>query len=472
MNRRSLSLIAIGLIAIIVVSSVIVYELGLMRSSSPSSILWQRPIENSATALAVDDGKVFMTDDHGKILCFDSHNGELVWNSSIYFGTSNKWSPSGAYRARNIVVSGNQVYVAIENARVSSFDKDNGTFLWTFRNADFFEGIPSIIVKDCIIFAITNAVSARDAITGETLWEANPILDQFDAQLRFYSLIGGFMDGEFIYAVGRNLNLRFSESFANMHYYKINAKLGKVVWRSPLTWDGAVISWGVSTHSPLVVARTQGRIIIHVIMQGGSLVNELYCLDSTSGKELWSIDVGEVGRPLNPIVYENLFIFAQTDGYIYAVNLADGSIAWKTKVDTHNLFSYNSAFNNQVQSSSIQIDAQNQRLFWYLNVAESGPSNNYTGTLCNLNLSNGNVNWIKHLENENATFGSFRWGARLAFNDEINKIFLTKNSGLWIFDASTGDLVQSQQFDHYVYPAIVLGNKTFVAADLWLFAYA
>jgi outer membrane protein assembly factor BamB len=439
-----------------------------MRSSVPSSALWQRPIENTATAFAVDDGKVFMADEKGNLLCFDSQNGESVWNSSIYFGTSDYYSPFGAWHAGGIVVLGNQVYVAIENARISCFDKDNGTFLWTFRNADFFESVPRVIVKDGIIFALTNAISAHDAITGALLWEANPILENCH-ESNVFPLGGDSVDGKFVYATGGD--------FSRLHFYKIDAENGNVIWCSRATWDGTVLTWGAGNiYVPRVVASAQGKIIVEVIFQGGSWASRFFCLDSASGEELWSIDVGadEGYNPFvyGPIVYNDLFLFAKADGYLYAVNLADGTVAWKTKVDTQNLFSFNSSFNNTVQATSIQIDARNQRLFWGLSVAESGPSNNYTGTLCSLNLSDGNVEWIKQLESENATFGSFRFGTVLAFNDETNKVFLTKNNGLWIFDASTGDLVQSQQFDHYVFPPIVLGNETFVAADLWLFAYA
>lgn len=60
----------------------------------------------------------------------------------------------------------------------------------------------------------------------------------------------------------------------------------------------------------------------------------------------------------------------------------------------------------------------------------------------------------------------------LAFNNDVNKVFLTKNKGLWIFDAATGDLVQIKQFEDYVLPPVFQGNETFVAADLCLFAYS
>jgi len=476
MKRRSLYLTAIGLATVILAFSFIIYELDLMRSSVPSGVLWQRPIENFATALAVDDGKVFMTDEKGNILCFDTKTGESVWNSSIYVGTSGKYSPLGAWLAWEIVISGNQVYVASNYARVSSFDKDNGTLLWTFQILDdaVFEVTPRLALQDDVLFAITNTIYARDAITGEPLWEADSLEVRFDRFI-FIPLSGGFLDGEFFYVVGRDLNLPRSESFANMHFYKINAKTQKIVWCSPLAWDGTVINLGTALYNPRVLARTQGRIIIEVIDQGVSTVNQFFCLNSTTGRELWSTDVGSGGGSFTSIVYNDLLIFAKPDGYIYALNMMDGSVAWKTKVETQDLFSINSIFGNplfgnSLQPSPFQIDAQNQRLFWYFTVKNSLPPNNDTGVLCSLNISDGDVNWIKHLK---TGLSGFKWERPIIFNEETDQIFLTKNNGLWIFNASSGELLQTQeQFEHYILAPIVSEDITFVAADLWLFAYA
>jgi outer membrane protein assembly factor BamB len=158
-------------------------------------------------------------------------------------------------------------------------------------------------------------------------------------------------------------------------------------------------------------------------------------------------------------------LFSASDGYFYALNLADGTIAWKTKVDTQNLFSFaNSTM--YLFSPNFQIDSKDQRLFWSFAVKQGDSPGNYTATLCSLDLANGNVTWTKQIE---ATWVNAPL-AGLALNND--KIFLTGNNALLIFNASTGDLLQGQQFDHYVLPPIVLGNETFVAADLWLTAYA
>ena len=458
-EKQQLCFIIIVLISIILAASFVIYKLDLMRSSTPSDIPWQNPIEHPATSIAVDDEKVYITDDTGNVRCFDNQNGEDLWNASAGGYVSHYW------REHRIAIIENRLYVAYENARVSCFDKNNGTLLWTIQNAmneGYFYRYPSIRFEDDLMYVITDGISARVAITGELLWEVNPFLEHYpDYQTRVYLLGGNFLDEEFVYAAG--------DDFSNMHYYKINIKNGNIVWRSNVTWDGSLFALG-GYFIPSIAANVQGRSIISMIYEGTSYSNQLICLDSNSGEELWSIDVGadegQVPILYGPTVYNDLFLFAKADGYLYAVNVMKGKIEWKAKVDTNNLFSYNSAFSGQIQASSIQIDDQNQRLFWCLNVAESGPLQNYTGTLCNLDLSNGNVNWIKHLENENASFGTLS----LAYNNETDKIFLTKNKGLWIFEVATGDLVQSKQFEDYVLPPVFQGDETFIAADLRLFA--
>lgn len=457
--------IVASLFTVVIMAVAVCWVLSQERALGSSLILWQLDLDHFATELAVSDGILFMTDNNGGLYCFDTKTGASIWNTTV-----------GGTERHRILISENRVYVAFNYARVSSFAKDNGTLLWTFQIPQdaVFEMTPRLALEDELLFSITNTIYARDAITGEPLWEADPLEERFDHFI-FIPLNGDFMDGEFMYTVGRDLNLGYSESFANMHFYKINAKTQKVVWRSPVTWDGTVINTGTALFNPRVVARTQERIIIEVIDQGVSTVNQFLCLNSTTGRELWSTDVGSGGGSFTSIVYNDLLIFAKPDGYIYALNMTDGSVVWKTKVDTQDLLSINimygnPLFGNSLQPSPFQIDARNQRLFWYFTVKNSLPPNNDTGVLCSLNISDGEVIWIKHLK---TGLSDFKWSRPIMLNEETDHIFLTKNNSLWIFNASSGELVQSQeQFEHYILAPIVSENITFVASDLWLFAYS
>lgn len=456
MNRRSLTLIIVGLISIIVVSSVIVYEWGFTGPNTSSGALWQRPIKNFANNLAVADGRVFTTNDLGNVNCFDSQNGRSIWNASL----ESQYS--------TIVVSGNQVYVGFQERNVGLLDENTGKLLWTFQNElapnQIFKSAPSIIVKDGRLFAISGVISGHNATTGALLWQATPtavnnlgtIMELNNTWpggwVNGFPLDGDPFDDNYVYATG----IGPGGNFSNVSFFKINTNNGIILWRSSVAWDGTFLTFGVRI-LPSVVAMNQQCVIIRNF-------NQLFTLDSNTGKELWSIDIG--ATIYNPVVNNNLLLFGAADGNFYALNIADGTVAWKTKVDTQNIFSFANSTNlTPAQTSSIQIDSQNQQVFWSFAVKQGDSPSNYTATLVSLDLANGNVTWTKQVE------GTWVNGPStgLAFNK--GRLFLTGNNALWVFNASTGELVQRQQFDHYVLTPIVLGNETFVAADLWLFAY-
>jgi len=446
-------LIVIGLIAIIVASSLIVYENGLFTPQElqlPTSPPWQRPIENFATGIAAADGKVFTIDIWGNINCYDAQSGKSLWNGSI-----------GGYFASGITVSGGKVYGGTNGAEVGCLNEETGKFQWSF-NALFsdlyFKKPPnSIIVQDGLVIAISDGVSVHNATTEKLLWQATSyayspslgilygnITDLNTWWAAGFPLGGDPFDGNIVYALGGN--------FSGEYVFKLNTDNGAILWRSNIASLNGITS---------VLATYQGQVII----ENG---NQILSLDDASGDILWSINVG--ASIYQPAVYNGLLLFGASNGNFYALNMADGAIAWKTKVDSQNLFALVNS-NNFVTTSPIQVDPQNQQIYWSFAVTQqlgtsSGNVNDqYNGTLCSLDLATGNVTWTQQI-NDSGAFSNTPIG--LAFND--NTVFLTENYALWMLNASTGNLIKSQQFDHYILPPIVLGNETFVAADLYLIA--
>jgi outer membrane protein assembly factor BamB len=456
MDRRSLTFIAIGLIIIILVSAFVIYEFGFPKSSVPSvgssGVLWKRPLEDFATALAVDNEKVFILDrTTGVVSCYDSQSGRSIWNSSL---------PGGPFYVSGLVVSGGKIYAGAWDDNVVCLDEATGKVQWNFQGIwNTFQNHPvppnSIIVQDNRVFCINdNAFSVHDSTTGKFLWQAssnNPytvgnITDLKTWQVAGYVLGGDPFDGNYVYATGGNSS--------NWYFFKLNTDNGAVLWRSNITWDGIYLSYGVGS-PPSAVAISQGQVII----EGAN--PQLFSLNSTSGQVLWSLNLG--ATIYNPVVFNNLLLFGASDGNFYALNLANGIIAWKTKVDTQNLFSFANSTNTP-ETSSIQIDSQNKQLFWNFEVQLNGASGNYTATLCSLDIATGNIKWTETSDN-----GTFFGSTTGLFNKD--SIFLIGNNALYIFNESTGNLVQSLQFSHYILPPIAVGNETFVATDLWLIAY-
>jgi outer membrane protein assembly factor BamB len=50
---------------------------------------WKYNLDNFATAVAFDNGKVFVTDNPGNVECLDASRGNVIWTSNVGGWTSN-----------------------------------------------------------------------------------------------------------------------------------------------------------------------------------------------------------------------------------------------------------------------------------------------------------------------------------------------------------------------------------------------
>jgi outer membrane protein assembly factor BamB len=469
MNRRLLIIVAILIAVVIVASLAVLYETGFF-SPEGSRVPWKRDIEQFATALAASDGKVFTLDTAGNVNCYDSENGELLWKDSL----------DGNF-ASGLIVSDGKIYGGSARASVSCLDEATGRFQWSFSgwlgNSMYSKRAPDgIVMKDDRVYVVIElgvgrGVSVLNAVTGELLWQGHPfgmpssfgnISDLKTWQISGRVLGGDPFEGNFVYALGGN--------WSSQHLFKLNIDDGAVLWQRNIN---------VSSGIPNVLASYQGQ----VIMQYN---NETFSLNQTSGELLWSFNVNGLpyqsafysgglqqlaGLAYHPIVYGDLLLFGASDGSFYALNMDNGTLAWKNHVDSQNLLSLVNS-DNYFTAFPIQVDAQNQRVFWSFAVTEQlgttseNKHDRYTGTICSLDLATGNTLWSRQIEDSGAFYDT---SFGLVVNDDT--VFLTENYALWLFGASTGNVVSTEHFDHYVLPPAALDGAAFVAADLYLRAY-
>ncbi len=436
MKRRTLLIIAIGLIAVIAVSSLIIYENNVLNPTG-SQVAWQHKIQNFATALATDDGKVFTMDISGNVNCYDSQSGVSIWNGSSV----------GGYFAAGLTVAEGRVFGGYRHGSVGCLDEATGQFQWSYSTN--FENLApdNIIAKDGQVFVISQApsaeVSALNASTGQILWQTPYRFDIFgnitDSKTWWvsgYPLGGDPFDGSNVYALGGN------ESAANI--FKLDTDHGNILWRSNLTSFSGI---------PNVLAAYQGQIII----ESG---NQILSLNATSGDSLWNIAVG--AQIHSPATYQGVLLFGASDGNFYGLDLQSGTISATAKVDNQNLFSRVNS-DNALTVFPIQIDPQNQRIYWGFGVTEQ---NQFKATIVSLDLATFQVEWAKQIQDGALSLDS---QSGLAVNKDT--LFLTENNALWVFGASNGNLDKTQHFDHYVLAPVASGDEVFVASDLQLTAY-
>jgi outer membrane protein assembly factor BamB len=70
-------------------------------------------------------------------------------------------------------------------------------------------------------------------------------------------------------------------------------------------------------------------VLLNNVLHVG-LGNSLYAISATEGKKLWQFTTGDVVHTTPAIANGSLF-FGSFDGFVYALNIADGSLHWKFK---------------------------------------------------------------------------------------------------------------------------------------------
>lgn len=110
-------------------------------------------------------------------------------------------------------------------------------------------------------------------------------------------------------------------------------------------------------------------------------------VNASSGKVSWNFNVGS--SIYQPVVSKGLLLFAGFDGDFYALNLANGILAWKTPIEPK-------GFASSIVST-VQVDAENQRLIWGFMNNQSEParlsgSEKYAGVLFSLDMTSGKIN--------------------------------------------------------------------------------
>lgn len=464
LKRRTLLIVAIGLIAIIIASSLIIYENSVLNPAG-SSGSWQRPIENFATGLAADNDKVYVMDNFGTVSAYTTQSGDSVWNTSSDTG----------YFSSGLYLTSDRVFGGGSGASVGCIDKATGKFQWSFYGqigTDLWtkRAPDSIIVNGDVVAAVDGGISVHNSDTGAFLWQASRtedigvtfgnLTDLSNWWVGAYPLGGNPFEGNFVYVLAGN--------YSNPYVSKFNFETANFVWSSNITLTGYPIAYpeaspGYSGNAVSVITTYQGQVIIQNS-------NQILSLNGTSGDQLWSLNIG--ASIYQPTINGDFIYFGASNGNFYALNLTDGTIAWKTKVDSQNIMSTVNNDNITLTTYPIQVDAQNQRLYWSFGVTKQLGTNSgnkhdtYTGTVCSLNLATGNVVWTKQM----ADSGVF-YSPPVGMVVNKDTLYLTENTALWVFGASNGNLARTQHFDHYVLPPVVSDNEVFVASDLQLTAY-
>ena len=438
MSRRLSLFIAACLILVVVAALLaVLYEEGFLTDSNEPEprILWQNDLERFASDFAVADGKVFSSDAWANVYCFDAQSGKSLWNASIG-GYANNGLPLEVYDGK--------LYVGCRGSVVNRLDMDTGEVELSYHapvsTSYGYKWAPDFFVADWKVFTSQNGIAVYDAYTGDLLWN--------------YSSYLGVTLGN------ASTSATESDYVFMMDGSRVSLNNGSTLW----TVSG-------SYSDPAVVAQDKVLFWNYSPVEDQDDGQTLLCVDASSGEEAWRFDVG--ARMFQPTVSNGMALFGAEDGYLYAVHCANGTLNWRTFAGQNLTETLNNPTKEQQytvsgDTSSVQVDPQNQRVFWSVIVSRYG-TNLYNATILSLNLSNGDIIWtlpVKQISPNDAH------SASSSITLSTNLLYVREQSDLYCLDANNGSIRLSQGFEHYLFPPIAADNKVFVVADLWIIAYA
>jgi outer membrane protein assembly factor BamB len=411
-----------------------------------NAFLWQIDLEYSATSMAVGNGKVFITAGAGTH-AYNAQDGQLIWSTGI---------------GRRVQVYEGGVYVAEYGSIVYRLDEDTGKAIQSYQapahyNPDRY--LPrSFSFADGKIFvvggSINEGMSVCDVDSGGLYWKVDDlsVLTAFrpDENTTVYVPIVSL--GEL--GTGQISRLGYVYIFRDCRFDVNN---GRVIWcaehrvQGSLVVDDKVVFWNYqSPEYPIV------------------------CVDAFYGQPLWKFSIAF--PVFRPVAYGGLLVFGRPDGYLYALNMTDGSLAWKTLVDVegwiggNNLPAAAKSFSDP-SFSSIVVDDETGLGVWGFTVTQRqvdgvNGDNLYVGRFCTVDLSNGNISGTTVVQNRSTLDDN-----EVVLAPGESAMFLRVGLDLWTIDRATFNPTQIQHLEPPIIGPVSSDGRVCIISNLHLSAY-
>lgn len=272
------------------------------------AVLWTTHTQNSVkNNLVYLNGKIYAQDADGRVYCLNAADGSEIWQGQAELEYSLGTS-AGMCADDSTIYAGS-------SSDVTAFDAETGSVRWTYHRGKG-ENSPAelIVVGDKLILSPNwDAVVALDKNTGEMLWE------NADPDLRFRSSTPISLDENTVLAADDDavatFNLSTGEITKTMvEGYNLSSSGQPVV-------DGNIAYLPTATGGIVAFDLNAKRIVWEMKPEIGLVYTASYTNQSNG----YTVEG-------TPVLSGDTLIFGASDGYVYRLNKADGSILSKVNV--------------------------------------------------------------------------------------------------------------------------------------------
>lgn len=271
-------------------------------------ILWSVPTKNSIkNNLIYQNDRIYTQDTEGFVYCLNAADGREIWTAQVDLQRSLGTS-SGLCMDEKAVYAGS-------SSDVTAFNAETGEKLWDYhRNRGENSPAELVLAGDKLILSPHwDAIVALDKNTGKLLWE------NMDEDIRFRSSTPIAIDGSRLLVADDDaveiVNLENGEiSKTNFEDYNFGSSGQPVI-------DGNIAYLPTATKGIVAFNLNTQQIVWE--MQPGTALAFTACY--TNAKNALTVEG-------TPMLSGDQLIFAASDGYLYHINKADGSVLSKTNI--------------------------------------------------------------------------------------------------------------------------------------------
>ena len=241
-----------------------------------NNLKWLFQADARAFNPIVSEGKIYLLDKKSNIYCLDEEYGKLLWKINMSsISRQFKSHSRAAGKIKYPLIKGNTLFLT-DPIAIYAIDKRNGRILWA-RTGMRIEKTP------------TRGLVGRRALPMVDGIYSNPMI----------------LDNEILYGTRKMLMTR---SIQNGHIKWENRNI-RSYSGFPTIYDKYVITQSMNY--------TTNKFTI-------------YCLESNTGKEVWSKTLKKPFKIFPPVVYKEK-IYIPTGKEIYCLNLKNGNTIWSKK---------------------------------------------------------------------------------------------------------------------------------------------
>jgi outer membrane protein assembly factor BamB len=256
-------------------------------------LLWRYNAGSDVDSTPVSDGdRIFFSSKKGMVVALDLKGSE-VWKKT--FTRMNDAGQEMPLRFEApLACGGGLVFAGSTRGTLFALDAGTGQEKWRYETEGIIAGSPNLLGTNVVLIDQSEgALHCVDAQTGKLVWKTEGV-ERCDGS-------AGIGNGKIV----------FGSCLAALHVFDVD---GQHVKDIEVGGDGQ-IAGGVAVDGPLAFAG----------VRDGSLL----CADLEKGDIVWSSDESVEQTFSTPAVLDKLVVYASDNGYVYAVDRADGKLAWK-----------------------------------------------------------------------------------------------------------------------------------------------